>query len=109
MRRPSYRLTRSADQDIESILHYTLTKHGPTQTRKYSNQIEICLDTLSHEKGQIRKLSSIHPALLYLHCQHHYIFGLKHPNQPMLIIALLHERMDFIRQLTDRLEPPPNV
>ena len=56
MSRPSYRLTRSADQDIESILHYTLTKHGSTQTRKYSNHIEICLDTLSHEKGQIRKL-----------------------------------------------------
>ncbi|EGD59322.1 DNA gyrase inhibitor [Novosphingobium nitrogenifigens DSM 19370] len=35
--------------------------------------------------------------------EHHYVFCLLRGNDPPLIVAILHERMDLIQQLGDRL------
>ena len=49
-------------------------------------------------------MSDLYPNMRVTHCQHHYIFGILRENSPMLIVAILHERMDMIKQLENRLK-----
>jgi len=37
------------------------------------------------------------------HCKKHYLFALSEPDKPLLIIAVLHEQMDLINRLKNRL------
>ena len=104
MTQSSYSFTKSADRDLEGIIGYTLDKHGNTQARNYSKQLAKCLDKLSHEKGQTRLMLNLHPALRYIRCEHHYIFGKQRNENSMLIIAILHERMDLISRVVHRLQ-----
>jgi len=45
----------------------------------------------------------MHPGLWMARCEHHYAFCLKRDIDPPLIVAILHERMDLIQRLGDRL------
>ena len=38
-----------------------------------------------------------------LHFEYHYIFCLPRDDAPALIVAILHERMDLMARLADRL------
>jgi len=48
-------------------------------------------------------MSALYPALRMLDCEHHYVFCLPRKRAPALIVALLHERMDLMVRLADRL------
>ena len=48
-------------------------------------------------------MSSLHPGLIMARCQYHYLFCLPRPDAPALIVAILHERMDLMARLADRL------
>jgi len=48
-------------------------------------------------------LSDIHPSLRVTRCEHHYIFCIWREGAPAIIIAILHERMDLIARIKDRL------
>ena len=37
------------------------------------------------------------------HCEHHYAFALPREGAPALIVAILHERMDLMTRLAERL------
>ena len=50
-------------------------------------------------------MNDLYPNVRVMHCQHHYIFGLMREDAPMLIVAILHERMDVIARLQNRLKP----
>ena len=98
-----YLLSEAAAEDMRGIIRYTLREHGYKQALKYSSQIERCAERLAKSKQGYKKLPDINPELRYTHCEHHYIFGLIRKNQKMLIVAILHERMDLIRRVTGRL------
>jgi hypothetical protein len=50
-----------------------------------------------------KDMSAIYPALRMARCQHHYVFCLPQEDAPALIVAILHERMDLMKRLADRL------
>lgn len=50
-----------------------------------------------------RDMSDLYPALRMLHCEHHYVFCLPRVSDPSLIVAILHERMDVVTRVADRL------
>lgn len=59
---------------------------------------------VSAGQGVYKEVNDIYPALRMVHCEHHCVFCLPRPNEePMLIVAILHERMDLLRRLADRL------
>ena len=62
-----------------------------------------CLQDFSLELGHFRELIIQGYRIINKHCQKHYIFGLSEPNKPLLIIAMLHERMDLMQRLKHRL------
>lgn len=100
----SYEISKEAEKDWYSIVRYTLKKFGEGQVQKYTNSLLKCLNDLANGVGEFKELNvSGHPVLMK-RCQKHYIFALSQPDQPILIIAVLHEQMDLIQRLKKRLK-----
>lgn len=59
--------------------------------------------SLASGKGAFREMSEIYPTLRMAHCEHHYVFCLPRKRAPALIVAILHERMDLMIRLAERL------
>lgn len=58
---------------------------------------------LAAAQGHFRVLAEIHPQLRVARFEHHFLFCLHRSDAPALVIAILHEQMDLIVRLTDRL------
>jgi plasmid stabilization system protein ParE len=100
----AYEKAPEADEDLESIVIYTADKWGVDQVRKYMSGIEQCMESLAAGKSFSKNLNDLMAGLRIMHCQRHYIFGLERDGSPMLILAVLHERMDLITRLQERLK-----
>lgn len=97
-------LTTAAEADIRSIVRYTRRQWGDAQVRTYMARLDAGLVRLAAGQGAYRDLSEIHAGLRMARCEHHNAFCLVRKDSPALIIAILHERMDLIQRLADRLE-----
>lgn len=101
---PLYVLSDDASIDLDEITEYTYENHGVAQTMKYIDNLEECAVSLANGHGHYKELSKIHPQLRVKHCQHHYIFAVIKKSQPMLVVAILHERMKLIERVKKRLK-----
>ncbi|ESQ88824.1 type II toxin-antitoxin system RelE/ParE family toxin [Asticcacaulis benevestitus] len=99
----SYVLQAGAVEDLRSVIRYTRETWGAVQARAYANKLHNGLQRLSQGQGTYKILVEVHPALRVTRCQHHYIFCLMLENAQALVIAILHEKMDLIAKITDRL------
>ena len=97
----SYDLTLAAEDDLHGIWSYTYKTWGLDQAEKYFDQIEACCEAIGRRQAKPKSHQEL-PAGVNIHrCEHHYILWLAE-DRPT-IIAILHERMDFVRRLRDRL------
>jgi plasmid stabilization system protein ParE len=94
-------LTAGARKDLIAIWNYTSDKWGEAQADNYLRKLEKGFITLTKGEAVVKNLLPSHATLGSTHCGHHYIFFLKR-DKPV-IIAILHEKMDFIRRLGKRL------
>lgn len=101
-----YRLTRSAAADLRGIVRYTVQKWGQAQCRVYVAQIETAATELALGHGHFRNRDDLLPGLRVRLIGQHYLFCLPQPAQPALILAILHERMNTIARLKERLDQP---
>jgi toxin ParE1/3/4 len=99
----AYVLTKAAEADLRSIIRYSRNTWGASQARTYIAKIEGHIIGLAQGQQSPRMLIDIHPDLLMLRVEHHYLFAVRRPDAPLLIVAILHERMDLIVRLRDRL------
>ena len=99
----SYEISKAAEKDWRGIVRYTLDNFGKRQVQKYTKSLLKCLDDLTNGVGQHKKIDVSGYQVLIKRCQKHYIFALNQPDNPLLVIAILHEQMDLIRRLKDRL------
>ncbi len=97
-------LQDGAVDDLRSIVRYTRKAWGEAQARAYSEALRTGIQRLVNGQGTYKILGDIHPALRVTRCEHHYIFCLWREDAPSLIVAILHERMDLIARITDRLD-----
>lgn len=100
----SYVLTTAAEADLRGIIRYTRQQWGDTKVRTYITKLERSIERLALEQGAFRQIDSLHPALRVARCEHHFVFCLPRGDAPALIVAILHERMDLMARLTERLE-----
>ena len=100
---PRYVLLPEAEADLRAIIHYTRAEWGDAQTRNYVAKLTRCIENIAGGGRTGKDLSDIHPGLRVFHCQHHYIFCLPRENAAALVVAILHERMDLMTRLADRL------
>ena len=99
----SYELSPEAFADLLDIAEYTVSRWGMTQVTKYRDQLEQCAEALATGEGAIKNLSHIRPGLRARRCQHHYIYCVIQDGKPPLVIAILHERMDLVARLGERM------
>ncbi len=100
---PSYELSTFAESDLDKVLQYSFERFGENQMLKYNAQLMSCFDEISKISGHYKKIERKGKTLRSLHCPKHYIFALERGDQPLLIIAILHERMDLTIRIQNRL------
>lgn len=100
---PAYVLTSAAEQDVRSILRYTRQQWGEAQVRAYMHGLERGIARLAAGQGAFRDMGAMHKGLRMARCRHHYVFCLSREDGPALVLAILHEKMDLIARLGDRL------
>lgn len=98
----TYVLTTRAAAELREITSYTYDRWGEQQSRLYTGRLFTCMEALAAGRG--RAMPHLDPGVRMTRCAHHYIFGLVREGNPMLIVALLHERMDIMMRLAGRLE-----
>lgn len=98
----SYTLSVAAEEDLFNIVLYTAENWGTEQARTYTQKLADCMEKLSAGQGACKQLHDFSPPIRVKHCQHHYLFG-QEANDTFLILAILHERMDFMTHLHGRL------
>ena len=99
----AYDITPAARQDIRGIWVYTAEQWGERQADRYTAQLEMCLQGLAEGRTQSRSFSDQFPQVRVTRCQHHYVFCVQPEGQKPLVIAVLHERMDMLTRLGERL------
>ncbi len=103
MTRPTYVLTRAAETDLRGIIRRTRKEWGDAQVHRYITRLGQGMARLAAGKGSFREMSEIYPKLRMAHCEHHYVFCLPRERAPALVVAILHERMDLMVRLAERL------
>lgn len=98
---PSCDLTLAAEEDLRGIWRYTFVTWGPEQADKYLDQLGDCFDAIGSRRAPPRSLPQLPDEVCVHRCQRHYIFWLA-IDRP-IIIAVLHEKMDILLRLEDRL------
>jgi toxin ParE1/3/4 len=99
-----YVLAKGASDDLKAITRHTNEQWGGAQCRTYIGQLEKAAMALAKAESAFKDLSSLHPHLRMARCGRHYIFCLPRPNALPVILAILHERMDIMARLRNRLE-----
>lgn len=99
----AYILTAEAESDLRSVIRYTRAQWGAAQVRRYVSGLERGIANLAEGRGPFKDMSALYPALRMARCQHHYVFCLPREDAPALIVAILHERMELMKRLVDRL------
>ncbi len=100
----SYVLTEAAEADLRGIIRYTSVQWGDEQARIYASKLSRGFERLASGDGAVRNVDELFPGLRMVRCERHYIFGLPQADAPIMIVAILHERMDAIARVAHRLE-----
>ncbi|MBP0617805.1 type II toxin-antitoxin system RelE/ParE family toxin [Jiella mangrovi] len=98
---PSYDLTLAAEADLRGIWRYTFETWGLDQAETYFDRIEACCEAVGDKRARSKTLCGLPEGVRLHRCEHHYLVFLDE-DRPV-IIAILHERMDFMQRLKDRL------
>lgn len=99
----TYVLAPAAVADLLDIARYSRRKWGKQQAIRYRDQLEQCFDALAQGKARAQKLPKVGANFVVLRCQRHCIFARLHEDRPVTIEAILHEKMDLIVRLAERL------
>ena len=96
-----YDLTLGAEDDLRAIWIYTFETWGADQADRYLDQIESCCHAIGAGRTRSKAFDPLPEDVRILRCEHHYVVWLVAPRP--IIIAVLHERMDFVQRLKARL------
>lgn len=93
--------TPEALDDLESIWRYTAEQWGARQAASYTGRLEAVCETIASSEVESMPFTTDEGSCFMARCEHHRIFF--HEGLEIVIIAILHERMDLIRRLEERL------
>ena len=96
-----YSFTRSATEDLIDIWLYSRETWGEAQADRYQDSLHDCFERIAAGTVHAKSVSSIDLVRSH-HCHHHYIFFVEQRGT-ITVVAVLHERMDLIERLRDRL------
>jgi plasmid stabilization system protein ParE len=99
----AYVVSKGAAADLREITRYTVAHWGAAQCRSYVAELERASEAVARGEGAFRDLSAVFPGLRMIVSGKHFIFCMPRANAPALILAILHERMDVMERLKNRL------
>lgn len=99
-----YLLTPSAEDDLKDIARYTLKRWGKKQSLNYASLLQTRFLEIADRTAFSRCFSERYPQIQVTRCEHHYIFYIHPEGKRPCIIAVLHERMDKVAKLENRLD-----
>lgn len=102
MKRP-FAYSLQAETELYEIVQYTARNWGKAKAREYARKIDDAADELATGRGVFREWDDLLPGLRFKRAGSHFVFCVHRENQPALILAILHERMDLITRLKERL------
>lgn len=96
--------TTDAIKDLSDIASYTADTCGHEQAFRYAD----LLNERFKEIAKGRKFSKVaflsYPDMRVCRCEHHYIFFMRpQESRKPVILAVLHERMNLLARLKERL------
>ena len=97
----TYDLSVSAEGDLRSIWRYTHETWGVDQAEIYFDQIEACCEAVGEGRARSKSFKELPDDVRIHRCERHYIVWLV--GERPIIIAILHERMNFLDRLKSRL------
>lgn len=86
--------TEKARADLDDILDYTLSEYGLEQAERYVTQLQATFNTLEAQPRLARERPEFTPPVRIHHHAHHLIVYLVKDTGGLLIVRVLHERMD---------------
>lgn len=95
-------LAPAAKEDLADIARYTMQKWGKPQALKYAGFLDSCFQKIVEGKDRSKAVLPGRKDVRFCRCQQHYVFYLRRKDKTV-IIAVLHERMDLMIRLKDRL------
>jgi toxin ParE1/3/4 len=99
----SYVVSKGAAADLRDIAKYTFTTWGEQQRRAYIAELEKSAEALAKGEEIFKDMSFVLPSLRMTGCGKHYIFCMPQEGKPSVILAVLHQSMDLMERLKDRL------
>lgn len=99
-----YELTPDAENDLREIARYTMRTWGVEQTRAYKGALLREFSGLAKGTARSRQPLPHRPEVRICRCEHHYVFSVHEEGEKPVIVAVLHESMDLIERLRERLE-----
>ena len=100
---PDYELSPAAVDDLLQIALYTIKTWGLVQTDRYEAALESHFRAIGRGDAVTSNPIPNRPELRCSRCEHHYIFSFHRPGVAPLILAVLHENMDLMKRLAERL------
>ena len=104
MSQARFYLTETAFKQLDDIIYGTARDHGPDQAEKYKQRQLAGFETIAREHTSLRTahreaLANITPFRLHL-VEHHDVVYQSHDEFNVIIVGILHERMDIPARLT---------
>ena len=88
-----YSLSNKANEDLDSILDYSIINFGVDVMIDYHNSLENCFEILANNPNLGTEVEHIRPEYLCFQHRSHSIFYKKEKNG-ILIVRLLHKNMN---------------
>ncbi|MHC4953210.1 MAG: type II toxin-antitoxin system RelE/ParE family toxin [Planctomycetota bacterium] len=101
---PEYRLAPDAEEDLIEIATYTIATWGLEKANAYEQALVHCFEATCRGEARSKKPLAHRPELQVTRCRHHFVFSMHGKNTPVLIVAILHEKMDLMTRLRKRFE-----
>ena len=99
----SYVYAREAQAELREILRYSAQQWGAARTRAYARQIDDAATDLALGQGVFKDWGEVLPGLRVKAAGSHFVFCVVRPGKPALVLAVLHQRVDLMARLKDRL------
>jgi toxin ParE1/3/4 len=92
-----------AQAELLDIVRYTARQWGADQARAYVRQIDKAAAELAAGQGIYKDWGAVLTGLRVKAVGSHFVFCVVRPGEPAVVLAILHQRMDLMTRLKERL------
>ncbi|MEZ6197392.1 MAG: type II toxin-antitoxin system RelE/ParE family toxin [Planctomycetota bacterium] len=100
---PDVVLEEQAEIDLLEIGRYTARNWDLEQAERYLRRLQELFEEIAKGQALEKPVFEHRSDLKYSRCQRHVVFFAREDDGRVLIVAILHERMDLVDRLRDRL------